>query len=85
MSALSPLPTTGITGGISETGIATVEAPIFVATLWKNGRIIDLGTLGGSFSLPNSINDRGHVVGSAQNAIDSIKKNGPDAEVEDNS
>ena len=33
MSKLTPLPTTGITGGISETGIATVEVPIFVATL----------------------------------------------------
>ena len=30
---LSPLPTTGIAGGISETGIATVEVPVFVATL----------------------------------------------------
>lgn len=30
---LNPLPTTGITGGISETGIATVEVPIFVETL----------------------------------------------------
>ena len=29
----SPLPTTGITGGISETGIATIEVPIFVDTL----------------------------------------------------
>jgi hypothetical protein len=33
MSKLSPLPTTGITGGISETGIATVEVPVFVSTL----------------------------------------------------
>jgi hypothetical protein len=33
MSTMTPLPTTGITGGISETGIATVEVPIYVATL----------------------------------------------------
>ena len=33
MAALTPLPTTGITGGVSETGIATVEVPVFVATL----------------------------------------------------
>src|SRR5438067_1872014 len=30
---MSPLETTGITGGISETGIATVEVPLFVDTL----------------------------------------------------
>ena len=29
----TPLPTTGITGGISETGIATIEVPVFVDTL----------------------------------------------------
>ena len=28
-----PLPTTGITGGISETGIATIDVPVFVETL----------------------------------------------------
>ena len=32
MSA-APLPTTGITGGISETGVATIEVPMFVQTL----------------------------------------------------
>ncbi len=30
---LTPLPTTGISGGVSETGVVTVEVPIFVATL----------------------------------------------------
>ena len=29
----TPLPTTGISGGISETGIATIEVPMFVETL----------------------------------------------------
>ncbi|MEO6752170.1 MAG: hypothetical protein ABIP85_10355, partial [Chthoniobacteraceae bacterium] len=28
-----PLPTTGITGGISETGVATIEVPLYVETL----------------------------------------------------
>ena len=28
-----PLPTTGISGGISETGAATVEVPLYVETL----------------------------------------------------
>ena len=44
MSTLSPLPTTGITGGISETGIATVEVPIFVSTLGEALTVLpDLG------------------------------------------
>lgn len=29
----TPLPTTGITGGISETGVATIAVPLFVETL----------------------------------------------------
>ena len=29
----TPLPTTGISGGISETGVATIEVPMFVETL----------------------------------------------------
>ena len=32
MSA-TPLPAIGITGGISETGVATIEVPMFVETL----------------------------------------------------
>ena len=44
MNTLTPLPTTGITGGISETGIATVEVPIYVATLAEAISVLpDLG------------------------------------------
>jgi probable HAF family extracellular repeat protein len=39
------------------------------AALWKEGQIMDLGTLGGSASLASAINDRGEVVGSALNAV----------------
>ena len=35
------------------------------ATLWQNGKIIDLGTLGGEQSKANAINDQGQIVGTA--------------------
>ncbi len=37
--------------------------------LWRNGQIIDLGTLGGTQSNANAINDYDQVVGGALNAI----------------
>lgn len=39
------------------------------AVLWKAGQIVDLGTFGGNESWANAVNNRGHVVGSAANAI----------------
>jgi len=41
----------------------------FRAVLWKDGKIRNLGTFGGRYSLPGSINNRGQVVGEATNAI----------------
>jgi probable HAF family extracellular repeat protein len=41
----------------------------FRAVLWKDGEIRDLGTFGGKYSVPGSINDRGQIVGLATNAI----------------
>ena len=43
--------------------------PEVVATLWKDGTIHDLGTLGGNESLAYALNDRGRVVGWASNTI----------------
>lgn len=39
------------------------------ATRWKDGAILDLGTLGGNESAANFINDRGQITGYALNAI----------------
>jgi probable HAF family extracellular repeat protein len=39
------------------------------AVLWKEGQIIDLGTLGGYQSLGSAVNNRGQVAGGALNAI----------------
>lgn len=50
-----------------EDGLAAEDTH---AVLWENGKIHDIGTLGGSFSIAISINNRGQVVGFAQNAVE---------------
>ena len=61
----------GLIVGPSENG--TIDPltgwPAIEAVLWRNGQIINLGTLGGNESFPISVNNRGQVVGAASNAV----------------
>jgi probable HAF family extracellular repeat protein len=50
-------------------GSSTIDhADTFHATLWRQGQVIDLGTLGGPASTANAINDHGQIVGWAETA-----------------
>jgi probable HAF family extracellular repeat protein len=46
-----------------------VGTPKLKATLWKDGKAIDLGTLGGNGASANAINNRGQIFGGALNTI----------------
>ncbi len=59
----------GVVAGISATGPTPPGYPKSVGAIWKNGKIINLGTLGGVFSLAADINDLEVVAGGATNAI----------------
>lgn len=60
----------GNIAGFSVTGADPDFGVEFAATLWKpNGRIVNLGTLGGARSIAVAMNDRGQVIGGATNTI----------------
>src|SRR5208282_1066499 len=61
----------GLVIGVSENGQTDplTGFPEYHAVVWNDGKIKDLGTLGGSVSLAQAVNDLGMVVGAAANDI----------------
>jgi probable HAF family extracellular repeat protein len=62
----------GLITGSATNGVVDPLVPVIQETravLWKDGKAIDLGTLGGYESGATSVNDRGQVVGFATNTI----------------
>jgi probable HAF family extracellular repeat protein len=57
--------------GFSQNGLIdpATGIPEFVAAVWQDGRVTNLGTFGGSFSIATMNNDRQQVVGCAFNDI----------------
>jgi uncharacterized membrane protein len=61
----------GLIAGLSQNGLIDplTGNPEFQAVLFKDGRVIALGTLGGNESGAFGVNDSGQVVGCAANAV----------------
>jgi probable HAF family extracellular repeat protein len=63
---------TGLIAGQARNGLVDPLIPGWAeirAVLWKEGKAIDLGTLGGNESSALSVNNRGQVVGVATNTV----------------
>lgn len=60
----------GLIAGVSENNAIDplVGTPTSLAVLWKDGKIINLGTLGGNESVAVAVNNGGEVVGGATNS-----------------
>jgi len=59
-----------IVGGSENGAIDPLTAwPAMKAVLWKDGQVINLGTLGGNESFAIGVNNRGQIVGAAANTI----------------
>ncbi len=72
LSAANAVSSSGAIAGASLNGLIEplTGTAAFDATLWpKKGEIVDLGTLGGSFSVAFALNDRGMAAGAATNTI----------------
>lgn len=54
----------------SNTANAATQVPTQDPFLWRNGKMTDLGTLGGTFGVANWLNDAGEVVGQSNLAGD---------------
>jgi probable HAF family extracellular repeat protein len=70
-SAIFELNASGEGAGVSENGAVNSVTNVSEAraVVWKDGQIIDLGTLGGQDSFAAWINDQGQVVGMTTNAV----------------
>lgn len=62
----------GLIAGQSQIGVMdslNPGFPEFHPALWQNGKVIDLGTLGGNVGAAFDVNNRGQVVGATSNTV----------------
>lgn len=54
----------------NSTPNSSTKLPTLDPFLWEDGKIRDVGTLGGVFGFPNGLNGRGEVIGASSDAAD---------------